>query len=197
MASTATSSVEAAEVPDERAGEGGLARTRRSRQPDRVGVATERVGEPADLAGAVAPTLDDRQQPSQRGAVATARRVEQLLRIPPATCHRRLDRHDLGHTLDAVLHDPFDARLEGGGRGGARAARPHERHGDHAAALVDVAQEDVAAVRLEGGANRFDGLFDLGSHEWAGRFLVTLRCDEGRRWGGPRSCQGPPYSGDS
>src|SRR4051794_2773327 len=71
---------------------------------------------------------------------------------------------DLGDAGDAVAQDALDAGLEGHRRRRAAHARPDELDGHDAGLLVDVVQLDVAAVRLDGGADHLDRLLDLLSH---------------------------------
>ena len=59
-----------AEVRDQRRGQRRLAGSGRAGQPDRVGVAGERGGQPADLAGVVAAALDEREEAGLGGAIA-------------------------------------------------------------------------------------------------------------------------------
>ena len=81
MASTATRSPAARSAPISRPVSVDLPRARRTGDPDRVGVAAERVGAPADLARPLAAPLDERQQPGERRPLAGARRGQQRLGI--------------------------------------------------------------------------------------------------------------------
>ena len=67
-----------AELTDHRTGQRRLAGAGRAGEADGVGVAAERMGQPADLATLLTATLDERQQAGQRGAIAGAGRTEQL-----------------------------------------------------------------------------------------------------------------------
>ena len=77
------------------------------------------------------------------------------------------DVDDLGHAVDAIAHDAFDATLEGLGRHRARAAGADETDRDDTGRLVDIDEFDVALVGLERGPDDFDARFDLGSHDAA------------------------------
>ncbi len=70
----------------------------------------------------------------------------------------------LGDAVDPVLHDPLDAGLQGVGRRRARAARPDEVTVITPVLLVDLAEEDVTAVGLQGRPDGLDRLFHLLSH---------------------------------
>ena len=89
-----------------------------------------------------------------------------------------LDVDDFGDTVDPVPHDAFDAGLQRLGRRRAGAARPDEGDADDTGRLVDVTEDDVAAVGVQRRADGFDGFLDLlthaGSIEAAGavRFLL-------------------------
>ena len=92
MASTADRLALRPQVADERAGQGRLAGAGRAGQPDRVGLAAQRVGQAADLARRLAAPLDQRQQPGQRRPVTGPGGLEQRAGLTaPAPGHS--DRH--------------------------------------------------------------------------------------------------------
>ena len=115
-----------------------LAGPGRAGEADGVGVAAERVGEAADLAGRLAAALDQREQPGERRPVALTRPPSNSSsgstasgsadrRYADEVVRSGLDRHDLGDAVDPVLHDPLDAGLEGDGGRRAGAAGADER----------------------------------------------------------------------
>jgi len=61
----------------------------------------------------------------------------------------RLDRHDLGHAVNAVAHDALNTGLQRLIRGWARAAGTDQRHRDHSGLLVNFAQLDVATIGVQ------------------------------------------------
>ena len=162
-----------AHVADDRAGERALARARRAGEADRVGVAGMRRGEPADLAGVGAAALDQRQQPGQRGAVAGAGGLEQRRRVVRSSGarsrrHRPAQRYA---TLTTSVTPSMRSRMMRSipafsvwDDAGQPTQAPISSTVIDAGGLVDVVQDDVAAVGLQRRADDLDRLFDLRAH---------------------------------
>src|SRR4029453_1076515 len=169
----------------------------RTGDPDGGGVDVRPVNGSTDPTRLVAAALDEPDRAGQGAAVTATRRGEEIvgsgsghgqnangaLRATPLETEpdRRLGGRphvdDLGHTRDTVLEDALDAGLEGDGRRRAGDARPDELDGHHAGIGIDAAQEDVAAVGLDGGTNHLDDLGDL-----VGVYHVTPRAAMRDAW---------------
>ena len=70
----------------------------------------------------------------------------------------------LGHTIDAVAHDPLDATLQRLRRHRTGSAGPDQPNRHDASGLVDIDELDVTVVGLEGRTDHFDAGFDFASH---------------------------------
>ena len=119
------------QVGDQGARQRALAGARRPGQPDRVGVAGQRRGQPADLPGALAAALDERQQPGLGRAVAVPAAANSspaaLRLVGRAAFVDSVDVDDFGDAVDPVAHDPLDPGLQRLGRRRTTDARPDQR----------------------------------------------------------------------
>ena len=85
----------------------------------------------------------------------------------------------LGHTIDAVAHDPLDAALQRLCRDRAGSAGTDQSNRHDAGDFVDVDELDVTFVGLEGRTDDFDAGFDFASH--GKHYSITVSAETLRR----------------